>query len=69
MLRKKSPAQSVKAEDIPEGGMAVTKAGEKEVLLAKVQGEIYAIDNACGHSGYPLDQGKLDGYVVSCRWH
>jgi nitrite reductase/ring-hydroxylating ferredoxin subunit len=69
MLRKKSPAQKVKAEDIPEGGMAVTKAGEKEVLLAKVQGEIYAIDNACGHSGYPLHQGKLDGYVVTCRWH
>jgi nitrite reductase/ring-hydroxylating ferredoxin subunit len=49
--------------------MAVTKAGEKEVLLAKVRGQIYAIDNACGHSGYPLDQGKLDGYVVTCRWH
>jgi nitrite reductase/ring-hydroxylating ferredoxin subunit len=69
MLRKKSPAQRVKLEDIPEGGMAVTRAGEKEVLLAKVQGQIYAIDNACGHSGYPLDQGKLDGYVVTCRWH
>jgi nitrite reductase/ring-hydroxylating ferredoxin subunit len=69
MLRKKSPAQSVRAEDIQEGGMAVTKAGEKEVLLAKVQGRVYAIDNACGHSGYPLDQGKLDGYVVTCRWH
>jgi len=37
--------------------------------LAKVAGEIYAIDNACGHSGYPLDKGKLDGYVVTCRWH
>ena len=69
MLRKKSPAQNVKAKDIPEGGMAVTKAGEKEVLLAKVREQIYAIDNACGHSGYPLDQGKLDGYVVTCRWH
>ncbi len=69
MLRKKSPAQNVKAEDIAEGGMAVTKAGDKEVLLAKVQGQVYAIDNACGHSGYPLDQGKLDGYVVTCRWH
>ena len=69
MLRRKSRAKSVRVEDIPEGGLAVTKAGEKEVLLAKVQGQIYAIDNACGHSGYPLDQGKLDGYVVTCRWH
>ena len=69
MMRKKSPAQTVKPEDIPEGGMATTKTGTKEILLAKVAGQIYAIDNACGHSGYPLDQGSLDGFVVTCRWH
>ena len=69
MMRKKSPAQTVKPEDIPEGGMATTKTGTKEILLAKVAGQIYAIDNACGHSGYPLHKGKLDGFVVTCRWH
>jgi len=69
MMRKKSPAQTVKREEIPEGGMATTKTGTKEILLAKVAGQIYAIDNACGHSGYPLDKGKLDGFVVTCRWH
>lgn len=69
MMRKKSAEQQVKAVDIPEGGMATTKLGTKEVLLAKVAGTIYAIDNACGHSGYPLHKGKLNGYVVTCRWH
>ena len=69
MMRKKSAEQKVKADDIPDGGMATTKLGTKEILLAKVAGKIYAIDNACGHSGYPLDKGKLDGYVVTCRWH
>ena len=69
MMRKKSAEQQVKAGDIPEGALATTKLGTKEVLLAKVAGKIYAIDNACGHSGYPLDKGKLDGYVVTCRWH
>ena len=69
MMRKKSAEQQVKAGDIAEGGMATTKLGTKEVLLAKVAGKIYAIDNACGHSGYPLHKGKLDGYVVTCRWH
>jgi nitrite reductase/ring-hydroxylating ferredoxin subunit len=49
--------------------MATTKAGPREILLAKVAGKIYAMDNACGHSGYPLHRGKLDGYVVTCRWH
>jgi nitrite reductase/ring-hydroxylating ferredoxin subunit len=69
MLRKKSPAYTVKAQEIPEGGMVVTRNGDQEILLAKVNGQIYALDNACGHSGYPLNKGKLDGYVVTCRWH
>ena len=69
MMRKKSPDQRVKSEDIPEGGMTTTKVGTREILLAKVDGKIYAIDNACGHSSYPLHKGTLDGYVVTCRWH
>jgi nitrite reductase/ring-hydroxylating ferredoxin subunit len=69
MMRKKSPAQTVKPADIPEGGMTATKMATREVLLAKVAGQIYAIDNACGHSGYPLHKGSLDGFVVTCRWH
>jgi 3-phenylpropionate/trans-cinnamate dioxygenase ferredoxin component len=69
MMRKKSPQQRVKSEDIPEGGMTTTKAGTREILLARVDGKIYAMDNACGHSGYPLHEGTLDGYVVTCGWH
>ena len=69
MMRKKSPERQLKSDDIPEGGMTTTKAGTREILLAKVGGKIYALDNACGHSGYPLDEGVLDGYVVTCAWH
>ena len=69
MMRKKSVEGPVKPEEIPEGGMKATKMGAREILLAKVAGQIYAIDNACGHSGYPLDKGTLDGFVVTCKWH
>ena len=69
MMRKNAAEQKVRAADIPDGGMATTKLGKREILLAKVAGKIYAIDNACGHSGYPLHMGKLAGYVVTCRWH
>ena len=69
MMRKKSAAARVKSADIPEGGMVATKEGDREILLARVGGKVYAIDNACGHSGYPLDKGRLDGHVVTCRWH
>lgn len=69
ILRRKSPQRRVRADEIAEGGCRVAKAGAKEVLLAKVQGRLYAIDNACGHLAYPLNQGRLDGFIVTCRWH
>ena len=68
-IRKKAPGERVKFSDVAEGGMTTTKEGAREILLAKVDGKVYAIDNTCGHSGYPLNQGKLDGYIVTCRWH
>jgi nitrite reductase/ring-hydroxylating ferredoxin subunit len=69
MMRKKSSEPRLKPEDVPEGGMKATKTATKEVLVGKVAGQIYAIDNACGHSGYPLHKGSLNGFVVTCRWH
>jgi nitrite reductase/ring-hydroxylating ferredoxin subunit len=69
VLRKKSPERRVNALDLAEGGLTATKVGEKEILLAKVDGKIYAIDNACGHLAYPLSEGRLDGHVVTCIWH
>ena len=69
VLRKKSPQRQVNANDLAEGGLTATKVGENEVLLAKVDGKIYAIDNACGHLAYPLNEGRLNGHVVTCIWH
>ena len=69
ILRKKSPERAVNATELADGDLATTKAGEKEILLAKVDGKVYAIDNACGHLAYPLNAGRLDGHVVTCPWH
>jgi nitrite reductase/ring-hydroxylating ferredoxin subunit len=69
VLREKSPQRGVNANEIAEGGLTNTKVGDKEVLLAKVDGRIYGIDNACGHLAYPLSEGRLDGHVVTCIWH
>ena len=39
------------------------------VLLARRDGEIYAIANACSHLGGPLCEGKIAGLSVVCPWH
>jgi len=69
VLRTKAPEREVNAQELAEGGLATVKSGDKEILLANVEGKIYAIDNACGHLAYPLDQGRLEGHIVTCLWH
>lgn len=39
------------------------------VLLCNVDGEIYAIEDACTHDGGELDQGELEGCRIMCPRH
>ena len=39
------------------------------VLLANVEGEVYAYKNECPVDGSPLDGGRLVGSVLVCPWH
>ncbi len=41
----------------------------RQILLANVDGNYYAVGNVCTHEEGPLDQGILDGYEVQCPWH
>jgi nitrite reductase (NADH) small subunit len=45
----------------------VMEAGD--VCLARVGGELKAVDNLCPHRGGPLGQGWLEGGSVVCPWH
>ena len=57
-------------EELAENTMKSVKAGAIPVLLAKKNGQIFAIANTCSHLGGPLDEGELfDDYTVKCPWH
>lgn len=58
-----------KRSDIPEGVMKEVKVEGSDVLLANVNGNIYAIDSRCPHMGGNLSKGKLAGTVVTCPLH
>ena len=30
---------------------------------------ICAVDNRCPHMGFPLEQGSVDGGILTCHWH
>ena len=54
---------------VAEGGMLAAEAGDVEVLLCKVQGQFYAIANRCTHGLARLDEGQLQGHILSCPLH
>lgn len=56
--------------ELAENTMRRVEAGEVPVLLARKNGEIFALAHTCSHLGGPLSEGKLleDG-SVQCPWH
>jgi 3-phenylpropionate/trans-cinnamate dioxygenase ferredoxin subunit len=55
--------------EISAGKMKMTRLEEKEILIANVNGNYYAIKNKCTHSGGDLSKGFLEGNIVTCPRH
>lgn len=57
------------ATEIPAGKMKTVKFKDKEILIANVNGNYYAIGNMCTHAGGDLSKGSLEGNIVTCPNH
>jgi 3-phenylpropionate/trans-cinnamate dioxygenase ferredoxin subunit len=55
--------------DIPPGGLRRVEVEGRLILLTSVEGRIYAVDDDCTHISGPLDQGELEGHVLTCPIH
>jgi nitrite reductase/ring-hydroxylating ferredoxin subunit len=56
--------------DVPEGNMKHIEVGDKEILLANLDGsKVYALCDRCSHMNAPLSGGTLNGKVVTCAAH
>jgi 3-phenylpropionate/trans-cinnamate dioxygenase ferredoxin subunit len=58
-----------KLDDIAPGGMKYVRVGEREICLCRVGDDAFAVARRCGHQNAPLDQGALDGGVLTCPLH
>jgi ferredoxin-NADP reductase/nitrite reductase/ring-hydroxylating ferredoxin subunit len=56
-------------KDLKEGSLLRVEPDGKPVLLAMARGKVYAMDAVCSHEGGPLEEGKLEGYDLTCPWH
>ena len=67
-----SDAELVKvarADDVPPGTMTEARVHGKAIVVANLGDEYVAFPNACLHYQVRLSEGRLDGDVVTCRWH
>jgi 3-phenylpropionate/trans-cinnamate dioxygenase ferredoxin component len=55
--------------EIQTGQIKNVKLGNKEVLIANVNGAFYAIGNICTHMGGTLSKGTLQGNIITCPKH
>ena len=57
------------SSDFPEGEMRRIDAGGLAVLMVRQGASLLGIVNTCSHAGGPLNEGTLEGEVVTCPWH
>ena len=57
-------------EDVPPGTVSAVEAGNEEIALANVEGELYALQGVCLHLKGPLGEGSIDAdHFLTCPWH
>jgi len=58
-----------KVSEIPPGKMVKISIDGKEIMVSNVNGDFYAVDDSCTHSGASLSEGSLEGCIITCGWH
>jgi toluene monooxygenase system ferredoxin subunit len=56
-------------DDLWEGDLVSRTVEGVELLLVNVDGQVRAFRNRCPHAGTPLNQGKLEGPILTCSAH
>lgn len=51
-----------------EGKGTLVEVGGNRIALFNLDGEVFAIDDACAHEGGPLSEGSVQGDEVVCPW-
>lgn len=56
--------------DLEDGQMRVYEdIGDYGLVVCKVKGELFAVEDNCSHADTPLSTGRLRGYMLGCPLH
>jgi Fe-S cluster biogenesis protein NfuA/nitrite reductase/ring-hydroxylating ferredoxin subunit len=68
-LRRPVFADASTLDDLAPGHVRRVVVDEIPVLLANVDGDVYAFRDCCPVDGMSLEGGRLTGSVIVCPWH
>ena len=58
------------SEALPEGAREIVGLEDgRQVLLARVAGELVAVEDRCSHEDLPLSDGDIEGSEIVCPYH
>jgi nitrite reductase/ring-hydroxylating ferredoxin subunit/uncharacterized membrane protein len=55
--------------ELPDDTPTAVEAEDRQVMLYRHDGNLYAIDNICSHAGGLLSRGTVEGLTVTCPLH
>jgi 3-phenylpropionate/trans-cinnamate dioxygenase ferredoxin subunit len=61
--------QVASVDECPPGKLLRVEAEGRRIVLANVDGEVYALLDQCTHQDYPLSDGVLEGSRLECIYH
>lgn len=64
-----SPAHLVEQPPPPPGRAVRLSVEGRAIAVFNLGPALYAIDAACTHVRGPLEQGRVEGNLVTCPWH
>lgn len=58
-----------RCDQLEVGGVIGVKAGDLDIALYNIDGELFATHNICTHAQALLSDGWLEGHVIECPLH
>lgn len=60
---------AIEVDEVWEGDLVTRQVEGTDVLFVNIDGEVHAYRNKCPHAGTPLNDGILEGGVLTCPTH
>jgi 3-phenylpropionate/trans-cinnamate dioxygenase ferredoxin subunit len=65
-----SPVELGDLSDLADGELRCFEhVGRDGIVVCRVAGQLYALDDNCSHADTPLSEGRLRGYAITCPLH